>query len=544
MNDFVEEFTLDLNCKATPTVINAGQYDVGRKYIISIYANGVSFDVSACTAVCKGVRRDKTHFAVNCTVDNNKVILITDESVLLQDGMTVAKIVLSDGSKTYSTQKFVIVVGSAFDGDISSVDSYSVLNKLIQKVYALSESGAIILDDEIDSNSNNAVQNSAIAIAFAEKESLSNKITEMTDNDGDGDYPTSNAVKNYLEGNYYDADDSENVFQSKLYAGENITIGSVQGKAVISADLSGKADKDEVYKKTDIDTKLNEKADKSTTYTKTEADAKLDDKENISNKTASISKSCTDEQYPTAKAVYQKLSKVYTKAEVNGLYGLKLAVGYNSNDVPVKIAGNSTISAGNFASDEIVKIYVGFTQGIIQNGAFTACPNLTDIYFYNVETAYSIANNAVPDGVTVHFAVAFNNIECITKAVCNFKTAKYDSSNIEEGNATLTAYTGQGDNIKSASCIYQRIGGFVTVNAAVVFNAVTLNANSSIHLINLPYRNAWDTPMCFTGISSKNAVFKGSLPKSSTWLSMMYATPKAYTFTDGEQLNFTLIYKI
>lgn len=134
MNDFVEEFTLDLNCKATPTVINAGQYDVGRKYLISIYANGVSFDVSACTAVCKGVRRDKTHFAVNCTVDNNKVILITDESVLLQDGMTVAKIVLSDGSKTYSTQKFVIVVGSAFDGDISSVDSYSVLNKLIQKV--------------------------------------------------------------------------------------------------------------------------------------------------------------------------------------------------------------------------------------------------------------------------------------------------------------------------------------------------------------------------------------------------------------------------
>ena len=379
---------------------------------------------------------------------------------------------------------------------------------------------------------------------LAQKESLSNKITEMTDSDGDGDYPTSNAVKNYLEGNYYNVDEAENVFQAKLVAGENITIGSVQGKAVISADLSGKADKDEVYKKTDIDTKLNEKADKSTTYTKTEADAKLDDKENISNKTASINKSCTDEQYPTAKAVYQKLSKVYTKAEVNGLYGLELAVGYNSNDVPVKIAGNSTISAGKFASDEIVKIYVGFTQGIIQNGAFVACPNLTDIYFYNVKAAYSIANNAVPDGVTVHFAETFNNIECVTKTVCNFKTAKYDSSNIEEGNATLTAYTGQGDNIKSASCIYQRIGGFVTVNAAVVFNAVTLNANSSIHLINLPYRNAWDTPVRFTGISSKNAVFKGSVPKSSTWLSMMYATPKAYTFTDGEQLNFTLTYKI
>ncbi len=187
-----------------------------------------------------------------------------------------------------------------------------------------------------------------------------NKITEMTDNDGDGDYPTSNAVKNYLESNYYNADEAETVFQPKLYAGENITIGSVQGKAVISADL----------------------------------------------------------------------------------------------------------------------------------------------------------------------------------------TAKYDSSNIEEGNATLTAYTGQSaDSIKSASCIYQRIGGFVTVNVAVVFNAVTLNANKSIHLINLPYQNA-STPVHFTGISSKNAVFKGSVPKSSTWLSMMYATPKDYTFTDGEQLNFALIYKI
>ena len=202
---------------------------------------------------------------------------------------------------------------------------------------------------------------------------------KMTDNDGDGDYPTSNAVKNYLESNYYDADDAENMFQTKLYAGENITISSVQSKAVISADLSETASKADTYTKTEVDTKLG---------------------------------------------------------------------------------------------------------------------------------------------------------------------TKYDMSNIEEGNATLTAYTGQGDNIKSASCNYQRIGGFVTVNVAVVFNAVTLNTNSSIHLINLPYRNALDTPVCFTGISSKNAVFKGSLPKSSTWLSMMYATSKAYTFTDGEQLNFTLIYKI
>ncbi|MDO4831760.1 MAG: hypothetical protein Q4A46_09860, partial [Clostridia bacterium] len=79
-----------------------------------------------------------------------------------------------------------------------------------------------------------------------------NKITEMTDNDGDGDYPTSNAVKNYLEDNYYNVDEAENIFQSKLYAGENITIGSVQGKAVISADLSKTASKADTYTKAEV----------------------------------------------------------------------------------------------------------------------------------------------------------------------------------------------------------------------------------------------------------------------------------------------------
>ena len=389
---------------------------------------------------------------------------------------------------------------------------------------------------DIKANKSSVYTKSESDTKLAQKESLSNKITEMTDSDGDGDYPTSNAVKNYLEGNYYNVDEAENVFQAKLVAGENITIGSVQGKAVISADLSGKADKDEVYKKTDIDTKLNEKADKSTTYTKTEADAKLDDKENISNKTASINKSCTDEQYPTAKAVYQKLSKVYTKAEVNGLYGLELAVGYNSNDVPVKIAGNSTISAGKFASDEIVKIYVGFTQGIIQNGAFVACPNLTDIYFYNVKAAYSIANNAVPDGVTVHFAETFNNIECVTKTVCNFKTAKYDSSNIEEGKGELTPAQAIYDGCEG-SFNYSKIGKTVTV----ALNITTLVAGKNyVQFAGLPFNAITASKLSSIAVyTTTNKLVNIRLHGS--WL---YISSPGTTFAEGEEINSIITYII
>ena len=31
MNEYVAKITLDLNCQATPIVISAGQYDIGRR---------------------------------------------------------------------------------------------------------------------------------------------------------------------------------------------------------------------------------------------------------------------------------------------------------------------------------------------------------------------------------------------------------------------------------------------------------------------------------------------------------------------------------
>lgn len=168
MNEFVYKLTLDLNCAKTPPVICSGQFDKGRKFEFTITANGEPYDVTGCSAVLKGVRTDGSHFAVECSVLNGKIIKALDDTTLSIRGKTVAKLVISDSTKSYSTQMFIIDVDSALDGNITVADDYSILNRLIEQIHALNESGAILIDDTIDKNSNNAVANSAVASALEE----------------------------------------------------------------------------------------------------------------------------------------------------------------------------------------------------------------------------------------------------------------------------------------------------------------------------------------------------------------------------------------
>ena len=107
MNEYVAKITLDLNCQATPIVISAGQYDIGRRIKINLTADGEAYDATGATAVCKG-KSGSNYFAVNATVAKNIVTVTTDKAMLSSAGRTVAKIVLTDGTRTYSTQPFVI----------------------------------------------------------------------------------------------------------------------------------------------------------------------------------------------------------------------------------------------------------------------------------------------------------------------------------------------------------------------------------------------------------------------------------------------------
>ena len=121
--------------------------------------------------------------------------------------------------------------------------------------------------------------------------------------------------------------------------------------------------------------------------------------------------------------------------------------------------------------------------------------------------------------------------------------AKYDSSNIESGTATLTPYSTQTDKIKSATCLYEKIGDIVIVNVTVIMNATSLGATSAIALLNMPFSNKSDVIVHDIGISKNGGMFRGSVNKLA-WLQFTPLNKQAYNFVADEQVNFSLIYKI
>ena len=131
----------------------------------------------------------------------------------------------------------------------------------------------------------------------------------------------------------------------------------------------------------------------------------------------------------------------------------------------------------------------------------------------------------------------------LVKADKTALATKYDSSNIELGTATLTPYSTQIDKIKSATCLYEKIGDIVIVNVTVIMNATSLGGTSSISLLNMPFSNKSDVIVHDIGISKNGGMFRGNVNKSA-WLQFTPLNKQAYNFVADEQVNFSLIYKI
>lgn len=124
-----------------------------------------------------------------------------------------------------------------------------------------------------------------------------------------------------------------------------------------------------------------------------------------------------------------------------------------------------------------------------------------------------------------------------------FLATKYDSSNIELGTATLTPYSTLIDKIKSATCLYEKIGDIVIVNVTVIMNETSLGGTSAISLLNMPFSNKSDVIVHDIGISKNGGMFRGSVSKSA-WLQFTPLNKQVYNFVADEQVNFSLIYKI
>ena len=131
----------------------------------------------------------------------------------------------------------------------------------------------------------------------------------------------------------------------------------------------------------------------------------------------------------------------------------------------------------------------------------------------------------------------------LVKADKTALATKYDSSNIELGTATLTPYSTLIDKIKSATCLYEKIGDIVIVNVTVIMNATTLGGTSAISLLNMPFPNKSDVIVQDIGISKNGGMFRGNVNKSA-WLQFTPLNKQAYNFVADEQVNFSLIYKI
>lgn len=137
-----------------------------------------------------------------------------------------------------------------------------------------------------------------------------------------------------------------------------------------------------------------------------------------------------------------------------------------------------------------------------------------------------------------------DTINNIRNSLLSAISLKYDSSNIESGTSKLTPYSTIADKIKNASCTYKTIGDIVIVSATVKMNAVSIGANSTYPLIDLPYKCISVDDVFCVGISNLGKLFKFTVVKNNTWLQFQSQDKTAYTFADGEQINVICSYKI
>ena len=211
----------------------------------------------------------------------------------------------------------------------------------------------------------------------------------------------------------------------------------------------------------------------------------------------------------------------------------------NNSNAFVFLNGNSTNNVritrgkGTFITNNDTS-FITIRFGTNNSGTF----KVSKIMIAEKESIY--LPNEVAEGVP---EVA-DEILAFEKTTQTSLDGKYDSANIESGTSKLTPYSTITDKIKSASCTYKTIGDVVIINATITMNAVTIGANSTYPLINLPYKCISVDDVFCVGISNLGKLFKFAVVKNNTWLQFQSQDKTAYTFADGEQINVICSYKI
>lgn len=282
------------------------------------------------------------------------------------------------------------------------------------------------------------------------------------------------------------------------------------------------------------------------TYTKSQIDAKFYNKTQTDAKYAPIkinSNNISDGAVDASKLSSKITDLLYISNKSN--YTLL----FDSDFKLQKLYDITSIGAAILDSPTSKYLFIPSKVTKIQSGAGAKLPKLTNVYINNFKNDINIDSGAFSSSVSVSHVKdsnEFNTFDYITKDLILTHTdidSKYNSSNIELGTATLTPYSTVTDKIKSATCLYKKIGDIVIINVTVVMNASSLGGTSSIHLLNMPFSNKSDVPAYNIGISKNGGMFKGVVTKSA-WLMITTLNKQKYDFIADDQVNFSLIYKI
>lgn len=301
------------------------------------------------------------------------------------------------------------------------------------------------------------------------------------------------------------------------------------------------------YTKSQIDSNFyNRTQVNANFYNKTQADAKFApyyiDSENISENAVGFDQLDSD-----------SVGFVHLISDITNLLDMinksNYTLLFDANYKLVASYDQTTFSAGNMNSPTAKYAFISKKVKTIQPGASASIPNVTNVYVNNFSSYVSIASGAFSSDVSIAYVNQvpdFNMLDYIAKDLLSIHTdinSKYNSSNVEFGTATLTPYSTIVDKIKSANCLYEKIGDIVIVNVTVIMNNTSLGGTSSISLLNMPFSNKSDVVAHDIGVSKNGGMFRGSVSKSA-WLIFTPLNKQKYDFVADEQVNFTLIYKI
>ena len=376
---------------------------------------------------------------------------------------------------------------------------------------------------------------------LAKKEDNLNRVSSKTDiTDSNTNYPS---IK-YLNDFYYDASKSYSAEETDEFLGNKADVNSVYSKAETDNLLGNKADN------ADVDTSLANKANLVNSSNIFDFDAWAKGLQSLTNPVY---------RGTLGKVDYNEKSFAITTTEPRGYTN-----GWNSSapqSMRIAVKPNTKYLFSCLPSSKNCEADV-FLNGMTANhfelkggfGSFTTAEDTTyisirfvyyEIGFFDVSEIMIAEKESIylPNKVAEGVPEVANEVLAFEKTTQTSLDGKYDSSNIELGTATLTPYSTQIDKIKSATCLYEKIGDIVIVNVTVIMNATSLDGTSAISLLNMPFSNKSDVIVHDIGISKNGGMFRANVTKSA-WLQFTPLNKQAYNFVADEQVNFSLIYKI